>query len=393
VKRFSILLTIVLLAALTAGTSAAAAKRRVPYGFFGVVVDPTLAWGPAQLLESQSALMAKSGVESMRVNFAWDLAEPQQGHYDWALTDQIVHAAAGHGLQLLPIVEFTPRWASSNPFSNDFAEFAPSHPSTFGSFMTALIRRYGPHGSYWAANPRLPRRPIRTWQIWNEPEGTIYDWRSKPWPSTYTALLKAAYGAVHGADRGATVVSGALVSLAGPGLTQWQEMSSLYRAGAKHFFDVLAVNAFTGGRNVADSVARSLRIVDRVRGVMRRHGDGRKRIWITEVTWTASAGRIPRSDYAGFETTPTGQAKRLTAYYQRIATQHTDGIARAYWYTWFSSYSLNIPGDIPTFRFAGLTRWDGRAADPFHPQPGLAAYAKVAARFEGCRKTTRATCR
>lgn len=29
--------------------------------------------------------------------------------------------------------------------------------------------RYGPGGAYWRENPGLPYRPIRVWEIWNEP--------------------------------------------------------------------------------------------------------------------------------------------------------------------------------------------------------------------------------
>ena len=32
-----------------------------------------------------------------------------------------------------------------------------------------LQKRYGPRGSWWQDHPDVPKRPIRTWQIWNEP--------------------------------------------------------------------------------------------------------------------------------------------------------------------------------------------------------------------------------
>lgn len=383
-------LSVVVLASLAATSMpAAATHRRVPFGFFGVVVDPELSiYGSPSQIDSQMALMAASGVEAVRTNFSWAATETTSGVYDFSTIDTVVRAAASHGLQLLPIVEFTPRWASSHP-SSAWLYYAPSKLSTFTAFVSALVERYGPSGSFWRLNPSVPRDPVRDWQIWNEPEGTKYDWRSSPWPSAYTAMLRAAYGAIHRADRGAKVVSGALVALNTTTLTPWAEANSLYTAGFKRYFDILAVNAFTNAPSVSASVDRSIEIVTLVRQVMRRNHDGSKPIWVTEVTWTAAAGRIPKSQYAGFETTSKGQSERLAALYQRLASRSTDGIERAFWYTWYSPYVPQaIFGNPPTFQYSGLVKWEpGR---PFQPLPVLSTYARVAAKFEGCRKGTNA---
>lgn len=388
-KRLPTLTLILVACALGLCLPASAAARRVPFGFFGVVMDPEvgLANSPAAL-DAQMGVMAKSGVESVRTNFDWETAEPAPGQYQFQEIDSIVAAAAEHHLQLLPIVEFTPRWASSHP-SSAWDEYAPANPNTYAGFMTTLIGRYGPHGSFWAANPQIPRVPIRDWQIWNEPEGTKYDWRSAPWPSKYTTLLKAAYKAVHRADHGAKVVSGAVVGLNTTTLTPWAETRDLYRAGARRFFDVLAVNAFTNSPSANASITRSIRIVSLVRQVMRHNRDAKKPIWVTELTWTAAQGKIPRSEYAGFETTAKGQAKRLSGYYSRVAAKRPDGIQRAFWYTWASSYTpAALFGNPPTFQYTGLTKWV--PGQPFAPMPLLSSYARVAKKFEGCRKGTNA---
>jgi hypothetical protein len=327
--------------------------------------------------------MARSGVESVRTNFDWDTTELSPGVFDWTHIDTVVRAAARHGLRLLPIVEFTPRWASSHP-SSAWPFYTPANVQTYAAFMTQLVNRYGPRGSFWAANPGLRRMAIRDWQIWNEPEGTKYDWRSSPWPKTYTALLKAAYRAVHRADHGAQVVSGALVGLNTTTLTPWAEARALYKAGARRFFDILAVNAFTNAPSVTDSVDRSIKIVDLVRGVMRKHGDRAKPIWVTEVTWTAAKGKIPPSQYAGFETTAKGQAQRLSRYYAKVATTHVDGIQRAFWYTWASAYvPQSLFANPPTFQYTGLVKWQPN--QPFQSMPLLSTYRRVAHAFSGCR--------
>jgi polysaccharide biosynthesis protein PslG len=368
-------LTLLLVGCLCAGTSASASAK----GLFGVTITPDLAAEPVSVLDAQMALMHHSGVQWVRVNFDWSRTELAQGQYDWSELDNLAGAAARHGISLLPLVEFTPQWASSHP-SAAWTEYAPTSPSLFASFMTALVERYGPHGKYWTAH--RPARPIRAWQIWNEPEGVGYDWRSQPWSQTYPPLLKAAYAAVHRADRGASVVSGALVALACKNCLPWQEASLFYRAGFKRYFDVLAINDFTRGRTPQVTVNDDLTIVNKVRAVMARYHDLRKPIWITELTWTAALGKIPPSSYLGFETTAKGQAARMTALYTRLATRHPANVQKAFWYAWSSSYSPQpeFTGSDLSFQYVGLLKW--APSDPvFQPMPLLQTYAKLAHRY------------
>jgi hypothetical protein len=326
------------------------------------------------------ALMQRTGVESLRTGLDWETTEVGPGLYDWRQDDVLVREAALHHLQLLPIVEFTPRWASSHPASA-WNEYAPKSDNLYAAFMTTLVKRYGHGGSFWSQNPTLHSQPISAWQIWNEPEGTNYDWRSRPWPRTYTALLKAAYRAVHRADRHALVVSGALVGLACSGCLPWTEASSLYRAGFKGYFDVLAVNAFTYDPSVTNSVNQSIRIVHLVRAVMRAHHDASRPIWVTEFTWPATASfNVPHKYFDGIETTRRGQAARLTAYYTRLATHNPENIQRAFWFDWASPYQPFpvMNGDV-TFQYSGLLKW--QPGTVFTRQPVLQAYARVAKRW------------
>jgi polysaccharide biosynthesis protein PslG len=258
--------------------------------------------------------------------------------------------------------------------------------------MTAIAQRYGPTGSFWAQHAGLRPDPIREWQIWNEPAGD-FDWRPVPWYPSYLSLLKAGYQGVKAVDRRAIVVPGAVVGLNTTMLTPWRELSDLYRSGARRYMDVVAVNAFTNaldGRPVAAAVDRNLEVYRRARAVMARHGDRRKPIYNTEVTWTAALGKLPRRDLAGFETTAKGQAARMTADFTRVAKERRLGIERVYWYTWFSGYTPARSFDnIPTFQYARLTA-HAAVGRPFVKEPLLAAYARTAARLEACRKTANA---
>jgi hypothetical protein len=372
----------------TTSTSSAVSQpgRVAPFGLFGVVFDPISSDGsalPAATIDAQAAAMARAGVESIRVPFSWATIEPRAGALNWQRTDPIVAAAAAHGLQLLPNLIYTPTWASSRPRSATPYLYGPSDPRQFARFATAIVNRYGASGTFWREHPSLRRDPVTEWQIWNE-QGFPKFWRSTPWPRTYTSLLKAAYVAIHRAEPRAQVIAGSLVD-SGP-QTQWAEMSALYRAGAKPYFDAISVHPFVVDRRSAThTVALMAKIVAFVRRVMRAHGDGSKPILLTEVTWPADVGIVAKRRLLGLETTPAGARARLAAAYAFLSRRGRSlGITQAYWYTWASTFDRHDPAAEVSYDFAGLNRITAQGR--FAPQPILGTYAATAARFEGCRK-------
>jgi hypothetical protein len=284
---------------------------------------------------------------------------------------------------VLPNLVYTPGWASSRPHSATPYLYAPADPEQFARFATAMVSRYGTHGTFWRDHPTLAPDPITDWQIWNE-QGFAKFWRSTPWPQTYTALLKAAYGAIHHAEPNATVIAGSLVD-SGP-QTQWAEMSALYRAGAKPYFDAVAIHPFTiDPKSVAGTVRLTAKIVAFVRRVMTAHGDGAKPVLLTEVTWPADVGIVPKRRLLGLETTPAGARARLAAAYAFLSRHGRSlGITQAYWYTWASTFDRDDPAAEVSYDFAGLNRLTGDGR--FVPMPILATYTATARRFEGCTK-------
>jgi len=375
--------------AVGAAGPAQAARRSVPFGFFGTVLDPSVG-DPAKVsdanLDAQMALMARSGVESLRVTFGWDSIETARNLYDFSYPDRIVADAARHGISLLPNLVYTPAWASTKPSSIYSARYAPTNPQLFADYATTLVKRYGPRGTFWKTHARPSSSyGVQQWQIWNEQAFDVF-WASLPWQSTYTRLLRAAYLAIHHADRGAKVVAGSLVAT-GSVSTQWAQATQLYRAGAKHYFDVVAVHPFTDGSiAVSESINRVLIIVRNVRNVMRRYGDGNKPIILTELTWPAAVGFVPRSRLLGLETTPHGEVLRMTAVYNTLATHmRQTGVSQAYWFTWASSFDASDPQSDVGYRFAGLNRFSGGV---FSVKPILKTYAQLASRYEGCQKGT-----
>ena len=224
--------------------------------------------------------------------------------------------------------------------------------------------------TFWGEHPELTAMPLRTWQIWNEPNITRY-WSKQPFAGTYVRLLRAARTAIKAADPGAHIV------LCGLANFSWIALRAIYRAGGHGLFDIGAVHPFTSTPRLAVKIVRYNRIV------MRKNGDGRKPIMVTELTWSSAKGKT-RNTF-GWETTERGQAKRLTEAYRRMASARRSlGISRVYWYTWLTP-DANSPN---SFDWSGLRKLrDGVGAD----KPALRAYRTMARRYEGCVKAAVAT--
>jgi Beta-galactosidase len=389
IPRLCLLLGLAALVAATVASPAHAAKRKVPFGFFSVTAPPEM-FDSSQVsdlaLEAQFGLMARSGVESVRVTPAWNALEGSLGAYDFRTLDRIVAAASRRRIATLINPTATPAWISSRPNSPEASRYPPRSAAPYAELMRQLVLRYGPSGTFWAQNPGIPRVPVRYWQIWNE-QNAPWHWRQRRWARGYTNLLKAAYRAIKGVDRGATVIAGSVV--AAPNRSQWGAVRQMYRAGAKRWFDALAVHPFTNNeRSVSGTTAQLLEIIRRVRNETRSRRDGKAPIMITELSWPASVGSIPRRAHLGIETTKRGQVQRLQAGYRTLArVRRKLRITGAYWYTWATEYDNNSPDSVMSFRYAGLTRL---RAGQFTRMPILRTYTRVAARYEGCRKSANA---
>ena len=363
VLRLCVLLTL----ALAALVAAPAAQARVPDGFFGAMWDREATTAPEPEQDAQWALMKESGVETVRTVFWWSRAQPVAGQpFDFAETDAIIARAAKHDIKVLPIVLSSPGWAAEIPGQYGSP---PKRASDYTAYLRALVLRYGPAGAFWDEHPELPRRPQREWQIWNEPHIDFY-WSTKgrrknSWAPGYARLLKESKQAIDAIDPGATLVLAGLADFA------WDHLDRLNRFRIARHFDVAALNFFTSRPKLL------IKGVRRFRQALRRGGEGRKPLWVTETTWPAGKERVPLPDplwQRAWYTTDTGMAGRLRGAY-RLAARFSGrlGIGRMYWYTWSSAYR---DGDL--FDYAGLVRYRG---GDYEPRPALAAYAAAARRF------------
>ncbi len=362
-----------ILAAVVLATAAAPASAATPRAFFGVMADgPLLA--PSVDLPAQATAMRAAHVGSVRVAVYWSDAQPyataadvppdQAARFvdaegvptDFAATDTVVGAAASAGLDVLPVVLRTPPWAAADPAQQ---ASPPRAPQTYARFLTALIHRYGPGGTFWATHARA--RPVRRWQVWNEPDIRKY-WSRQPFAASYVKLLRAAHGAIHAADPKAKVV------LAGLTNRSWIDLRKVYAAGGRGAFDIAAAHPFS--RRLANVV----KIIELVRREMHRHHDARTPLALTELSWSSGAGRATFT--YGWETTEQGQAQRIRAVMPALAARRRDlRLDSVYWYTWLS----RPLGGPDSFDYSGLRRQgpNGTIVD----KPALRAFRETVARL------------
>jgi hypothetical protein len=375
-----------LLAVAATASAAAPAEARVPFGFAGVMIDGPMN-APGYDPAGEMDVMVASGVESVRFAFHWADGQPyrsigqvpQAQRADFVDVDGVpttfsrfdptVADAAARGLTLLPNVTTAPGWAAKRPgvFGSP-----PRGTANFARFVGALVRRYGPSGGFWAENPTLPRRPIRVWQLWNEPN-LRYSWTERDWAPGYVRLLRAGRAAIKRTDPGARIM------LAGLANVSWSDLDRIYRVrGARRLFDSVAIHPYT---KPPDGV---ITILERVRRVMAEHGDRRKPIAVTEFGWPSSKGKVKG---IGVSTDRRGQAARLRKALPLLARErkrlHLSGV---YYYTWVTNDRPNTS----IFFFAGLRQ--RLPSGEIVPKPVFHVFRRAALRLEACRvKATVAT--
>jgi polysaccharide biosynthesis protein PslG len=308
----------------SSGTALAA-----PGEFFGVTTIH-----PPDVLTLARMGQARVGV--LRQPFGWAGLEPSQGNYNFAEFDRVVAVAASRGITVLPFIYGTPPWARNCTGIPDFYcdRVTPLRSAQgrqrWPALLQALVDRYGPKGTLWtdpndAYSP--PYRPIRTWQIWNEPNSATY-FRPKPQPKAYYQLLKSASNAIHSRDPGALIMLGGLFGTPPkPGIPLWTFLDRLYDfKKAKKLFGAIAVHPYSPN---IKGIAYQLR---RTRQVMGDHGDKKTPLFITELGWGSdSPGTGGSALFKGI----SGQAQLLTKSFKfALKNRKRYRLRGVSWFTW-----------------------------------------------------------
>ncbi|MBJ7332878.1 MAG: cellulase family glycosylhydrolase, partial [Solirubrobacteraceae bacterium] len=211
-----------------------------PAGFLGMNAEDTYA-GDDAYQERMLAMQKQAGVDVLRQNFRWYYTEPERDQLDWRQLDRYVLAAARHGIRIMPIVYGEVRWNTTRPFGNqENCTYPPQHIGDFAAWAADIVRRYGPNGDIWAANPTVPKLPPQAYEIWNEPNYKRY-WECDPDPYAYVKMAREVAAAIRALQPDAEIINGgAPRNTKKPGAY----LRKMYQAGARKIFDGLGVHPY-----------------------------------------------------------------------------------------------------------------------------------------------------
>jgi polysaccharide biosynthesis protein PslG len=315
----------------------AAGAQALPGGFWGAVPQSNLS-------SDQYQRLGDGGVESIRIPVGWGSVQPtKNGPFVWGSFDAQVEEAARAGIKVLPFLSGAPEWAvRSKKVPGAGGLEAPAHLPVNGAarggwiaFLTAAVARYGPRGSFWSQHPGVPKRAIRFWQIWNEPNFKYFV--ARPNPGEYGKLVKISYTALKAADPGARLVLAGLFSRPKGARTasgkhkslNWYASDFLARmykttGGLKRKFNGAALHPYT-------IHAKELpRVTEEFRRVLIANKDAGKGLWMTELGW--SSGRPSRGNK--FAKGVGGQARELKTSFKLLRNKQAKwNVKTVFWFS------------------------------------------------------------
>jgi hypothetical protein len=369
-----VLLALLAVTALALACGAAPGRATAPPpGFFGVTTSTTLT-------DQDMKRMGKAEVGTLRVMFNWGEIQPSpSGGYNFAATDRLVALAARNGVRLLPFFYGTPEWARNcSGVPARLCDRVDPLRSAAGrqgwpKFVAAVVGRYGGNGTFWASGGieqvlgpgPSAALPIGRWQVWNEVNSQTF-FQPKPSPKRYRALLESTSAAIRSADPSASVVLAGLFATPPRGQTMTRFLSGLYRiSGTASLFDAVALHPYS-----PDLRGMALQI-ESARTVMRRAGDAKGRLLVTELGW-GSAKRGGRG--SGLYKGPRGQRKMLGSAFKLLAAKRKRyRLDAVLWFSW-RDLPRGAAGNCLLCESFGLLRSNGKA------KPAFGAFARFARR-------------
>ncbi|HEX5761521.1 MAG TPA: hypothetical protein VFY04_00165 [Solirubrobacterales bacterium] len=337
---FRLPLALFLVLALVGGPACAGAQPAPP-GFVGISPQ-------GEPNEPDYRLMEEAGVRSIRVPLYWAEVESSPAVFaesNWAPFELAVRLAAENGMQVLPFAWGAPEWVSREIWLEPVAAW---QLRAWGSFLRRAVSRFGAGGTFWSENPDLPYRPIRRWEVWNEPNIVTF---GRANPERFARFVRVSGRAIHGVNPGADVIIGGLFGRPlqiPPNVGSGNFLSRLYRARrVKKHFDGVALHPY-----VADASAMRPQILN-LRRVMRVHNDAATPLYVTELGWGSD------SFESRWERGLRGQARELhRAFAMLVNHRRSWRIGGVWWFSWVDAF-----GSCQFCDSAGLLT-DAREAKP-----------------------------
>ncbi len=340
---------------------------------FGIADGDTLLFDDDQNLASALDDAVTLGAHWIRLDLSWEDIQPDEpDSYQWQRFDRVVKAARARGLNLLPTIAYTPKWARQAD-CHAGQSCPPADPAAFAAFARKAAERYTPMG-------------ITTWEIWNEPNISDF-WAPAPDPAAYDTLLRLTTAAIRSVDPKAYLLLGGLAAVGtNPKIgfmSQTDFLAAVCELGGNKLVDAISYHPYTYPYLPTDDTSFgtafqriSTYSSDNLVAVLDRYGTPDEPIWITE---TGAPTNGPGAVADG-TTIPLNASHVTDALQARIATASVTAagnnphVAALFWFTDKDSGTA----DQSQYRskFYGLRDYDGT------PKPAFAALQQAIAAYQ-----------
>jgi len=260
-----------LLTPLCASNSIKTVKREsVPYEPIGMCQHGSCLWRYPNVTNAIHTLdlMKTAGVQWVRIGAAWPYTMPNKGiiNTDYIQRNEfIVKEVLKRKMKPYIQLGACPRWASTEPSNEFYWAYAPRDMEEWRKQVAFWGKKY--------------KGTIKYWEVYNEPDWIF--WRSNP--EKYFEFLKVMSTELKKIDPKNKILLGGLATdgvhsfLSGGNFSDQNFLQRLYDANAGKYFDIMSLHVYE--RTLEDWLEN----VNTCYGIMKRNGDGNKRIWITEM--------------------------------------------------------------------------------------------------------------
>lgn len=231
-----------------------------PDSFFGNHVN---SWGGGAYLRQA----AKLGLNWMRNHNMlqatwWNQAQPKPGAFEWR-GDAVLEELRKLNMPVLGQLFTTPNWAAADgprPESEGYNQCFRPDPAAFEAYVYETVKRY--------------RGQIRYWEIWNEPDVSMF-WKGTP--EEFAELVRIAVRAARRADPEAKIMAAGYPTVA----RVWHRRAA--KAGAMKNLDILSIHIYAGQQEPEEKLAKVQDALKHFRSLLDEYGDGRRLpVWDSE---------------------------------------------------------------------------------------------------------------
>mgnify|MGYP005843266395 CR=1 FL=1 len=226
-------------------------------------------------------MVREMGAPTIVQLFLWAYLEPREGVFDWVHADRIIDMAHHQGLRVIARLGIVPAWARPDPDvqPTSLNYLPPERYDDYARFVAAFAARY--------------RGIVDHIIPWNEPN-LAFEWGYRQvLPAEYVDLLRRVYVAAHAANPDVVILGGALAPTlemeGSPNATNdVTYLRRMYEAGARPYFDALAVHTYGFTLPPDDPPAPdrlNFRRFELLLTVMAEFDDAAKPVYITESSW------------------------------------------------------------------------------------------------------------